>query len=202
MMPLTEVVKNLIIINLIVFFGIWSLENNFHIQNYFVLMPLQHGFEPYQIVTSMFNHVNTYDLMTNTFSIRHLLFNMMALYFIGPLVEQTLGPKRFLFLYLSAGLLSGLFVIIFSNHPAVGASGAINGVMVAMALMYPNLKLMIFPLPFEVRAIVLVGLYLLYDLLGGLGFFNTNIAHFGHIGGAVMGGFLIYYWGLSSLKRR
>ncbi len=191
-MPLTDVVKNLLILNVILFFGIKSLDTNFHVEQFFVLFPLHEGFQPYQIVSSMFNHAD----------IRHLLFNMLALYFIGPLIEQSIGPKRFLFLYLSAGLLSGLFIILFSHNPAVGASGAINGIMVAMALMYPNLKMMIFPLPFEVRAIVLVGLYLAYDLLGGLGFLNTRIAHFGHLGGAVMGAFLIYYWGLSALKKR
>ncbi len=192
MMPLTDVVKNLLIINVILFFGIKSLDHNFHIEEYFVLFPFNQGFQPYQIVTSMFNHSD----------IRHLMFNMLALYFIGPLIEQSIGPKRFLFLYISAGLFSGFFVLLFSHNPAVGASGAINGIMVAMALMYPNLKMMIFPLPFEVRAIVLVGLYLAYDLLGGLGVFQTNIAHFGHLGGAVMGAFLIHYWGLSVFKKR
>ena len=191
-MPLTDVVKNLLIINVLVFLSTKIFLSFLNLDQYFVLFPLKSGyFEPYQIVTCMFNHADY----------RHIIFNMLALFFIGPAVEQTLGPKRFLFLYLSAGVFSSLFSLMFSHNPSLGASGAINGVMVALALMYPNLKLMIFPLPFEIKAIVLVGLYFLYDLISGLGGYNTGIGHFAHLGGAVMGGFLIYFWGLSALKR-
>ena len=68
---------------------------------------------PFQIVTSMFNH--------DPHGFRHLLFNMMALYFIGPIVEHTLD-QTILFLYLSAGLLSGIFFfhLFLSDGPAVG----------------------------------------------------------------------------------
>jgi membrane associated rhomboid family serine protease len=192
MMPLTDVVKNLLIINVIVYFGVMSLEESFHLRQYFVLYPFGNGFQPYQIVTSMFFHLD----------IRHLLFNMLALYFIGPMIEHTLGPKRFLFLYLSSGILSGIAVLLLSQNPALGASGAINGVVVALALMFPNMKMMVFPIPFEIKAIILVGLYLTYDIISGFGKFGTGVAHFGHLGGAALGAFLIFYWGLANLKGR
>jgi membrane associated rhomboid family serine protease len=191
MNQLTEVVKNLIIINVIVFFGLGLLENNFHFQQYFTLFPREEGFKPYQLVTHMFNHGD----------IRHLFFNMLGLFFIGPMIESTLGPKRFLFLYLSAGLLSGMAHLFLTNHSAVGASGAINGVMVALALIYPSMKLMVFPIPFEIPAIILVGLYIIYDLYSGVSGRATGVAHFAHLGGAVMGAIMIFYWGLANLRR-
>jgi membrane associated rhomboid family serine protease len=189
MNQLTDVVKNLIIINVIVFFGLNLLGNNYDIVKYFVLFPKGNGFEPYQLVTHMFNHGD----------FQHLLFNMLGLFFIGPFIEQTLGSKRFLFLYLSAGLLSGVVHLFFSDAKAVGASGAINAVMVSLALIYPRMKMMVFPIPFEVPAIVLVGLYILYDLYSGVSGRATGVAHFAHLGGAVMGAILIFYWGLSNI---
>ncbi len=191
MVNITDVVKNLLIFNVIVFIAIVSFQGTYNVEQYLMLRPIDYGFQPYQIVTSMFTHIDP----------RHLLMNMLGLFFIGPLIEKTLGPKRFLFLYLSAGILSGIFHLLFSDANAVGASGCINGVMVAMALIYPNMKLMVFPIPFEVKAIVLVGLYLLYDLYSGISQSSTGIAHFAHLGGALMGGFLVFYWGLSNLRR-
>lgn len=195
MIPLTDVVKNLLIINILVYVSINFLLTQFELHPYFSLYPIESGFfKPYQLVTSMFNH--------DRYGIGHLLFNMMGLYFIGPIVEHTLGAKRFLFLYLSSGLLSGISHLLFANGIAVGASGAIYGVLISLALMYPNIKMMIFPIPFEIRAIVLAGIFIAYDLVSGLGNFSSGVAHFAHLGGAVMGGFLTYYWGLSNVGRR
>lgn len=191
MPPITDVVKNLIIINVLVFLCTDVLLTQFNLKEYFVLFPFgSDPFRPYQIVSSVFGHS----------TIPHLLFNMLALYFFGPIVESTLGPKRFLFLYLSAGLAGSLMATFLINGMVIGASGAIYGVLVAMALMYPNIKLMIFPIPFEIRAIVLVSLYMLYDLLAGVGSFNTGTAHFAHLGGGIMGGLLIYKWGLINFR--
>jgi membrane associated rhomboid family serine protease len=193
MQQLSDVVKNLLIINVLVFFGILMLEANFNVRDYFVLYPRESGlFQPYQLVTYMFNHGG----------IQHLLFNMMALYFIGPWMEATLGPKRFLFLYLLAGLVAGVAHLFLTPAAAVGASGAINGMMVAFALIHPRTKMMVFPIPFEVPAIVLVGLYILYDLYSGVTSRATGIAHFAHLGGAAVGAFLAFYWGLQTVIRK
>lgn len=187
---LTDVVKNLIIINAIIFvvvgYGLLPIPD---LRSHFVLFPFgSQMFEYYQIVTSMFMHADP----------RHLLFNMLALFFLGPIVESTLGPKRFLTLYLTAGIVSSFAHLAFSAGSAVGASGAINGVVVAFAVMFPNMKLMIFPLPFEVKAKYLVGAYIAYDLFSGLGGLNTGIAHFAHLGGALVGFLMIKYWGLEN----
>lgn len=191
MMRLTGVVKNLLIINVLVFIVVFgNLLPVARLGDYFTLFPFGRGFEPYQIVTHMFMHGDP----------RHLFFNMLLLFFIGPTVEQTLGPKRFLFLYFTAGVVSAFAHLFLSGHPVLGASGALYGVLTAFAAMFPNLKMMIFPLPFEIKAKYLVGAYIVYDLYSGFSGAATGIAHFAHFGGAVGGFFLIYYWKMLKLR--
>jgi membrane associated rhomboid family serine protease len=187
MHSITPVVKNLLIINVLLYavvvFNLVPFIPNF--ENYFTLMPYKSGyFGFYQIITSMFMHGSP----------QHLLFNMLGLYFIGPMVEHTLGSQRFLFLYISAGIASALLHLGLSPAPALGASGAIYGVLAAFATMFPNMKMMVFPIPFEVKAMYLVGGYILYDLYSGVAGRATGIAHFAHVGGAVAGIIMIFMW--------
>lgn len=192
MLRLTDVVKNLLIINVLVYFIVQYNLIPFlpNLIQYFVLQPFGRGFEPYQLITHMFMHGNE----------SHLLFNMLMLFFIGPAVEQTLGQKRFLILYMIAGLSSAFLHLFISQGNVVGASGALYGVLVAFATMFPNMKMMIFPLPFEIKAKYLVGAYVLYDLYSGVSGASTGIAHFAHIGGAIAGFALIYYWNMVKLN--
>lgn len=83
------------------------------------------------------------------------------------------------------------------NTPMVGASGAIYGILVAFALLFPNFKIMLIFLPVPIAAKYFVPVLLLIDLTGGItGFsiFGQNIAHFAHIGGAVVGAALVLTW--------
>lgn len=212
MVRITDVVKNLIIINVLLFvvvsYNMIPIVEN--LRHYFTLYSIDTGeFKPYQLFTSMFMHSgsartmqpveNMYD--TGYISWSHLLFNMLSLFFLGPMVESVLGTKRFLFLYISAGLMGGLAAaLLTSNTASMGASAAINGVAIAFALMFPNVKLMVFPIPFEIKAIYLIGAYIAYDLFAGIASLQTGIGHFAHLGGAIMGGLLIYKWGLSSIR--
>lgn len=88
-----DVTKNLIILNLLMFLAAISLSNivSLNFVNYYVEHP---SFQPYQLVTSFFMHADFW----------HLFFNMFVLFMFGADVERNLGPKRFLFIYLSAGL--------------------------------------------------------------------------------------------------
>ena len=192
MMRITDVVKNLLILNVIIFFVVRFNLIPFipGLENYFWMKPIGQGFEPYQIATHMFMHGGE----------RHLLFNMLMLFFIGPAVEQTLGPKRFLLLYIIAGVSSAFLHLLISNGKVVGASGAIYGILVAFATMFPNLKMMVFPIPFEIKAKYLVGAYVVYDLYTGLTGYDDNIAHFAHIGGAIAGFVMIYFWNMVKLR--
>ncbi|HMS67012.1 MAG: rhomboid family intramembrane serine protease [Saprospiraceae bacterium] len=192
MMRITDVVKNLLILNVIIFFVVRFNLIPFipGLENYFWMKPIGQGFEPYQIATHMFMHGGE----------QHLLFNMLMLFFIGPAVEQTLGPKRFLLLYIIAGVSSAFLHLLISNGKVVGASGAIYGILVAFATMFPNLKMMVFPIPFEIKAKYLVGAYVVYDLYTGLTGYDDNIAHFAHIGGAIAGFVMIYFWNMVKLR--
>lgn len=185
MYRLTEVVKNLLIINGIVFFAINYLP---FLQPYRPLFYLFHpsdpAFSPIQIVTHMFNHGNE----------SHLLMNLMGLFFLGPTVENALGPKRFLVLYILAGLGAAALHFMLSGAPIVGASGAILGVVAAFAIMFPNVELMIIFIPIPIKAKYLITFFLVVDLVLGLTNSSTGIAHFAHLGGALVGAIMVFVY--------
>ena len=141
------------------------------------------GGEKIRMLSSGFLHV---DWM-------HLGFNMYALYLFGDIVTQTLGTSNFIAIYFGSLLAGNLYALFFhKNEPyysAVGASGAVSGVLYASILLYPDMTLMLFPLPIPIPAYIFGVGYLLYSIYGmkkQLG----NIGHAAHLGGA-MGGFII-----------
>ncbi len=195
-MPLTGIVKHLLIINVMVFIALRLLPEEWARMMPFS-SPATGHFQPFQIITYMFTHFEAY----------HILFNMLSLYFLGPAVEMTLGPKRFLGLYLISGL-AGLFAhflvwylpFLMGQTDAaplfavLGASGAVFGVTIAFATLYPDRELMLLfpPIPIKawIMALVLVGIGLYQGLSGSGG----NIAHFAHLGGALAGFILARHW--------
>jgi membrane associated rhomboid family serine protease len=197
MYSVTDVVKNIIILNVLVFITVHYFMPYPEWRIYFELWHPKyeegiHGvfFHPVQFVTSMFNHAD----------IRHLLFNMFGLYFLGPYVERVLGPQRFLLLYFSSGIVGSVAQMLIDEGGSVGASGAIYGVLIAFATMFPSLRLNLFLIPgyFPAKYIA-IGLILI-GLFSGFTGFNNNIGHFAHIGGAVCGFLLIQFWGLAKLR--
>jgi len=218
MLRVTDVVKNLLIINVLMYFGTLltlgepSIEamNNLVIypdpKNFMdwrmdilaMFYPTSVYFAPYQIITHMFMHG----------SISHLFFNMFAVFMFGPPLENLWGPKRFLFFYLFTGfgaLLLHLFVKYLElnylgtdawaiNVPVLGASGAVFGLLVGFGMNFPNTQLMLLFPPIPMKAKYFVAGYAVIELFLGLGNFNTGIAHFAHLGGALFGLLLILYW--------
>lgn len=194
---LTDVVKHLLIINVIMFVCFYLLMPQF--RNEVVLyFPGSPYFKPFQLVTHMFMHGSE----------THILFNMMSLFFLGPTVEQSLGSKKFLIFYLVCGVASMLlhlglgYLGFIPPVPIVGASGAIMGVFVAFALMYPEVKLMLIFPPIPIKAKYMMGALIAFDLFSGVGGLNTGIAHFAHLGGVIGGFILITMWGYNNLMRR
>lgn len=182
---LTEVVKQLIIINVIIFF-VLQLPMLAQLHKYFVFYPLGSDyFQPVQLITHMFNHGNT----------SHLFFNMLGLFFFGPHVERLWGPKRFLTYYLICG--AGAIVthiLLGANSAVLGASGAISGVVVAFAWLFPNVQVMLLIPPIPMKAKYMAALFIGIDLFMGFGQVNSGIAHFAHLGGALAGIVLILIW--------
>ncbi|MDC6367584.1 MULTISPECIES: rhomboid family intramembrane serine protease [Flavobacteriaceae] len=230
---LTEAVKHLLIINVILFFATQLYGDQMY-QWLSLWFPENQNFKWWQVVSHMFMHGN----------LMHIVFNMYALWAFGTPLERVWGRNKFLFFYFSAGLgsallHSGVNYYLFNeglnalvnagmtktqvldilargqyspdwyniaskstidsfltayNTPAVGASGAIYGILVAFAFMYSEAKLMLIFLPVPIKAKYFVPLLIAGDLIFGIGNVNTGVAHFAHIGGALIGFIMMWYW--------
>jgi membrane associated rhomboid family serine protease len=207
MQPITDVVKHLLAINVLAFFGSLFLgapETSADVQSFWdlgrmafaVYYPSSDFFRPFQLVTYMFMHGDAY----------HLLFNMLGLYMFGSALESFWGPRKFLFYYLFAGMggvalhLIVTFIELRMGAPfnpfssMLGASGAIFGLLAAYGMLFPNNVLMLLfpPIPMKAKYFVLIfaGLELFFGVSG----YQSGVAHFAHLGGAVFGALLILYW--------
>jgi membrane associated rhomboid family serine protease len=132
--------------------------------------------EPWTLLTSMFMHDD----------ITHILFNMLSLYFLGRFLCQLVGDKWFLVVYFVGGIAgSFLFVLLGKeNATVIGASGAIFAVGGALAVLVPNVKVILFPIPAPVPLwTAIIGTFLILTLLA----FATNIAWEAHLGGLLLG---------------
>lgn len=211
---LPVVVKNLLIINFIMFLADIALARfginlNGALGLHFFMAS---DFQPYQLLTYMFMHGN--------FS--HLFFNMFALWMFGNTLENIWGWKRFLIYYLLCGIGAGLiqegvqyieYVTSLSQYETVnmgggrivpmsqylnymttvGASGAIYGLLLAFGMMFPNSMIYLyFFVPIKAKWFV-IG-YAVIELLNGLGASGDQVAHFAHLGGMLVGLIIILIW--------
>ena len=190
--PLTLVIKNLLIINTLVFLAQYTLDSSLGITEKIALFPFGYGFKPYQLITYMFAHAGWF----------HLNFTMFALWMFGTQVENFWGPKRFIIFSLICGVVAGICELLFNpNAMAVGASGAIMGVFAAFGYLFPNNLLIIFPIPIPIKAKWAVIGLMAFDLFGGVASRpGDNVAHFAHLGGAVTGLLLVWIWNKSKRK--
>ena len=177
---LTQIVKYLLIINIAVFV-LQKISPQDILVQWFGLSPQLaiFKFHIWQFFTYMFLHGG----------VMHIFFNMLFLWMFGCEVERTLGSKEFLKLYFICGVGAGILHLIFSfNSTVMGASGAIYGVMVAFAVLFPErviTLLLFFVLPVQLKAKYLVMIFVGISLLS-LGS-NDGVAHFAHLGGAAIG---------------
>ena len=129
----------------------------------------------------------TYVFIHESGAIFHVLFNMLCLWWLGQSVEGKLGSRRFAYLYFCSGAVAGLCHCAFMpNAPVVGASGAVMGVLVAFAVLFPEatiLFMFIFPMKAKHMAMLLIGIDLFYSIAGSGG----KVAHLAHLGGAAFG---------------
>lgn len=191
----TPVVLNLIIINALVYVAQLVLDKSIGLTNYLALYSYNSElFRPYQLVTHMFAHSPS--------MIFHILFNMYALWMFGSVLERVWGPKRFLIFYLICGLAAGVAqMMLVKDGAAVGASGAIMGLLAAFAYLFPNTKFFILPFPFPIKAKYMVAILAAIDLFGGFHPGGAdNVAHFAHLGGLVMGFILVLIWNKTNTK--
>jgi len=148
---ITTAVKWLLIINIAVFLVVITIKPlGVLIYDWFQLDPttLLRALQLWRLVTYQFLHDPNW--------ITHIVFNMLGLYFLGPTLERYWGSRKFLIFYLSCGAAGGvlyLLLVAVGFLPAmamVGASGAILGMLAACAILFPHIRLFIFPLFFPV----------------------------------------------------
>lgn len=238
MMNMTEMVKHLLIINIIFFAGSFLIPNSSEL---FALYYFESDkFRLWQPITHMFMHGG----------LMHIFFNMFALVSFGSTLEQFWGGKKFVFFYISCGIGAmllhtgvnyylfhqGLDILVENGInqadiiqalnegkyntqwleiisqstldnmlsaylvPVVGASGAVYGLLVAFAFMFPNAELALMFIPVPIKAKYFVPVILSIDLFLGLkgeslfGSGGTGVAHFAHLGGALCGFLMMWYW--------
>lgn len=202
-------VKNLIIINVLVMI-MTSLNENFMYEKFALFYPTSPFFYWWQPLTHMFMHGGFW----------HLFFNMYTLFIFGSVLERVWGTKKFLIFYFVTGFgaalvhtgvewiqmqywmtqaAEGSMTALNSIHalkvtPTVGASGAIYGLLMGYAMLYPDsIMSLIFP-PISMKAKWFVLIFAGIELLTGVTGTGGGIAHFAHLGGLIFGFILIMYW--------
>ncbi len=165
---LTPVVKWLLIINAAVFFGSIIIPPlGSFIYQWFELNAgsLSNILQLWRLVTYQFLHAGLW----------HIFFNMLGLFFLGPVLELHFGSRKFLPFYLGCGIAGGLFYLFLASvgflpaQSMVGASGAILGMLSACAILFPHFVvfIFIFPVPIRVAAIGFTGVYIILVLTKG-----------------------------------
>ena len=219
---LPEIIKNLLIINGLLFFATITLDNfGIDLTKLLALHQFQSpNFRPHQLITHFFMHGD----------FTHLFFNMFAIWMFGKTLENIWGAKRFLTFYIITALGAAaihIFVIQYQifqlaessemldlakkglyntsninslrltqlvSTPTVGASGALFGILLAFGMLFPNTLLYIyFAIPIKVKYFVII--YGALELYAGIS--NNpadNVAHFAHLGGMLFGYILLKYW--------
>jgi membrane associated rhomboid family serine protease len=210
------VTKNLLLINVAAFLITYVFEGtgNGSLNDVFGLhFFMASDFHLYQLITYMFMHGGW----------QHIIFNMIALFMFGCVVERVWGAKKFLFYYLACGVGAGLFqeaaqfvqfyLMASETNPGVslslvaqawgpslngwttvGASGAIYAILLAFGMLFPEERIFIFPLPVPIKAKWFVIGYAAIELYSAVLTSGDGVAHIAHLGGMVFGFFMIRHW--------
>ena len=213
------VIKNLIIINVLVWLAEITFGNSgsFRMEDYFALHDIHSPlFRPHQLITHLFMH--------DPSNFSHLLFNMFALWMFGSILENYWGPKKFLIFYIVSGLGAAVLhlgVLYYENsqllaiadqinpydleakinEATLGASGAVFGCLAAFGYLFPNsLIYLYFFVPIKAKYFVLIyaGLEFYMGIRSSAG---DNVAHWAHLGGALVGVLLVIYWNKTDRRR-
>lgn len=221
---LPEIIKNLLIINGLMFFAqntFGGPTSTFNFEDIFALHAFQSDlFKPWQLITHMFLHGD----------LGHIFGNMLALWMFGSILENIWGPKQFLLFYflcgigaalihlgilsfelmdatkyyhelITSGATQGDYAIEFMSRykarvdvATLGASGAVFGILIAFVYLFPNTYIYLYFF-IPLKAKWLGILYFSYELFFALrNSAGDNVARWAHVGGAVVGFILVYIW--------
>ena len=178
---LTPTVRSLIIINVIVFLFEYITGASRVMVYVFGLVPrfILQRLTLWQFVTYLFLHG----------SLGHLFFNMFALWMFGSEIERYWGSRSFIRYYFITGVGAGLLTWLTSINsmiPTIGASGAIFGILVAYAMLFPNRPIYLYFM-FPIKAKHLVILFAIIELAASWSHTSDGIGHFAHLGGMLFG---------------
>ena len=188
------VTKNILAINVLLFIAM-LINEQFMVQYFAMFYPASPFFRPWQVITHMFMHGGFW----------HIFFNMYTLFIFGTVLERSLGSRKFLIFYFVTGLgavalhtgvewLQAVSYLSAGTPAAAAASGAIYGVLIGYAMLYPDSILtLIFP-PISLKAKWFVLIFAAIELLTGVTGTNDGVAHFAHLGGMLFGWLLIRWW--------
>ena len=195
---LPPVTTHLIIINVIMFVAT-LINENFMIGTFSMFYPASPFFRFWQPITHLFMHGGFF----------HIFFNMYSLFLFGTVVERAIGSKKFVVFYFLCGLGAMLLHLLTmyltadpltqALTPMLGASGAIYGLFIAYGMMFPDSILtLVFP-PVSLKAkwmmIIFVGIELVIGIADARGTgLSDGVAHFAHLGGALIGFLVILFW--------
>ena len=197
------VTKNLILVNVIIFVAT-IINENFMIGTFGLFYPSSPYFHWWQVITHMFMHGGFF----------HIFFNMYTLFIFGVVVERIIGSRKFVLFYFICGLGAAALQIgtqylemqafisagatqsiaALKSTPTVGASGAIYGVLIGYAMLFPESKMtLIFP-PVTLSAKWMVIIFAAIELFTGVLGWVDGVAHFAHLGGMLIGWLMIRWW--------
>ena len=199
------VTRNLLIVNVIMFIA--TLINPVFMKGTFSMaFPLSTEFRWWQPLTHMFMHDGFF----------HIFFNMYTLVMFGMVVERVLGTKKFLWFYFITGfgavalhmlvqwlqVRAGVNVAAIYQTPVLGASGAVYGVLIGYAMLFPNDRMtLLFP-PVTLKAKWMMLIFAGIELVTGAVGTADGVAHFAHLGGMLFGAILIIWWRKTGRRSR
>jgi membrane associated rhomboid family serine protease len=216
---ITPVVKNLLIINVIFFIATYIFRQQINLEEYLSVFYFDSPFfKVWQPITYMFMHGSMTHIFFNMFALYSFgsvleahwggkrFINFYLITGLGALALQW-GVQAFEVYQLTGSVFNNLSTLSVSDvadvktlqqiyfGPMVGASGAIFGLLVAFAMLYPNLEMYIMFIPVPVKAKYIIPVYIVIELfLGVARFEGDSIAHFAHLGGALIGFILVKLW--------
>jgi membrane associated rhomboid family serine protease len=182
--------RNLFLVNALMFIAT-CINQNYMVATFAMFFPTSPFFHWWQPVTHMFMHGEFW----------HIFLNMWCLLMFGSALERSIGLRKFVLFYFVAGLgavavhtlvqyLQGPIL----NVPTLGASGAIYGIQIGYAMLYPNdIWTLVFP-PVSLKAKWFVLIFIAIELFTGITGTADGVAHFAHLGGALFGFLLMLYW--------
>ena len=194
---LPVVTRNIIAINVLMFIAT-LVNQNFMIGTFAMFYPASPYFRIWQPLTHMFMHGGFW----------HICFNMYTFFFFGTMLERTLGSKKFLWFYFITGfgavalhmlvqwlqVRAGANVAAIYQTPVLGASGAVYGVLIGYAMLFPNDRMtLLFP-PVTLKAKWMMLIFAGIELMTGAVGTADGVAHFAHLGGMLFGALLIIWW--------